>query len=50
MLQTKGRWGSDIGKIYSRLTRRGLVRQSRAMQRRGARDMEQLYPGFTQPA
>lgn len=50
MLQAKGRWGSDIGKIYSRLTRRGLVRQSRAMQRRGARDMEQLYPGFTQPA
>jgi len=50
LLQAKGRWGSDIGKIYARMTRRGLLRSSRAMQRRGARDMEELHPGFVQPA
>ena len=31
MLQAKGRWGSDIARIYNRLTRRGLVKASRAM-------------------
>lgn len=50
MLQAKGRWAGDIGKIYARLTRRGLVRQSRAMQRRGAKDMEEIYEAFAQPA
>ena len=50
MLQAKGRWGSDIGAIYARLTRRGLVRASRAMQGNNARDMEELCPSFVQPA
>ena len=50
MLQAKGRWAGDIGKIYSRLTRRGLVRASRAMQKRGAKDMEEIYDAFAQPA
>jgi hypothetical protein len=50
LLQAKGRWAGDIGKIYARLTRRGLVRASRAMQKRGAKDMEEIYDAFAQPA
>lgn len=50
MLQAKGRWAGDLGKIYSRLTRRGLVRASRAMQHRGSRDMEEIHAAFSQPA
>ena len=42
MLQAKGRWGSDIARIYNRLTRRGLVEASRAMHRHAAKDMEEL--------
>ena len=50
LLQAKGRWSSDVAKIYARLTRRGLVRASRAMQKGGARDMEEIYATFAQPA
>ena len=50
LLQAKGRWAGDLGAIYSRLTRRGLVRASKAMQRRGGRDMEELHAAFAQPA
>ena len=50
LLQAKGRWGGDLGKIYARLTQRGLVRASRAMQRRGAKDMEEIHAAFAQPA
>ena len=50
MLQAKGRWGSDIARIYNRLTRRGLVKASRAMHTKGADDMEELYEEFSQPA
>jgi len=50
MLQAKGRWAGDLGKIYARLTRRGLVRASRAMQHRGSRDMEEIHAAFSQPA
>ena len=50
LLQAKGRWASDIGRIYARLTKRGLVRASHAMQRRGARDMEEIHAAFAQPA
>ena len=46
----KGRWAGDIAKIYNRLTRRGLVRASHAMQGKGARDMEEIYYEFAQPA
>lgn len=50
LLQAKGRWASDIGRIYARMTRRAQLAASRAMQRRGdgSRDMEELFPGFTQ--
>ena len=50
MLQAKGRWAGDLGWLYSRLTRSKLVHQSRAMQKSRARDMEELHPGFAQPA
>jgi len=51
MLQAKGRWGSDIASIYNRLTRRGLVKASRAMQDKTFhRDMEEIYSEFAQPA
>lgn len=50
MLQAKGRWAGDIARIYNRLTRRGLVRASKAMHKRGSLDMEELYADFAQPA
>ena len=50
LLKAKGRWGSDIGKIYSRLTRRALLASSRLMQKANSRDLEELFPNFVQPA
>lgn len=50
LLKAKGRWASDIGAIYARLTRRQLLAASRLMQRGWGRDMEELIPSFTQPA
>ena len=52
LLQAKGRWASDIGRIYARMTRRAQLAASKAMQRSGGggRDMEELFPGFTQAA
>ena len=48
LLQAKGRWSSDIGKIYARMTRRAQLAASELMQRRGGRDLEELCPRFTQ--
>ena len=51
LLQAKGRWAGDLGKIYSRMTRRKQLAVSRGMMRkRTGRDMEELIPGFVQPA
>ena len=50
MLQAKGRWAGDVARIYNRLTRRGLIKASRAMHARGATDMEEIYSTFAQPA
>ena len=50
LLQAKGRWASDIGRIYARMTRRAQLAASRLMQRRGARDLEELFPSFAQAA
>ena len=33
LLQAKGRWASDIGRIYARMTRRAQISASKAMQR-----------------
>jgi hypothetical protein len=48
LLQAKGRWASDVYRIYTRMTRRAQLAASQAMQRRGGRDMEELFPSFTQ--
>ena len=50
LLKAKGRWASDIGKIYARLTRRALLASSRPMQTARARDLEEIFPDFAQPA
>lgn len=51
LLQAKGRWASDIARIYARLTRRAQLLASRAMQRGGAgRDLEELFPSYAQRA
>ena len=48
LLQSKGRWASDIGRIYARMTRRAQLAASRLMQQQGGRDLEELFPNFTQ--
>ena len=50
LLRAKGRWASDIGAIYARLTRRALLAASRLMQKATARDLEEIFPDFVQPA
>lgn len=50
LLQAKGRWGSDIGKIYARMTRKGQIAASALMQQASGRDLEELLTGFVQPA
>ena len=50
LLAAKGRWGSDIGKIYARMTRRAQLRASHLMQAARGRCVEELIPGFTQAA
>lgn len=49
LLQAKGRWSSDIGKIYARMTRRSQLAASRLMQKASGRDIEEIIPDFTQP-
>lgn len=50
LLQAKGRWASDIGKIYARMTRRCQLAASELMQAARGRDLEELLPEFVQPA
>ena len=51
LLQAKGRWSGDLGRIYARTTRRSQLAASRTMMRaRVGRDLEELFPGFVQPA
>lgn len=49
-LQAKGRWASDIGKIYARGTRRSQLETSQLMHRARGRDLEEILPNFSQPA
>ena len=49
LLEAKGRWGSDIAKIYARQTRRMHVAASDMMFRARGRDLEELLPGFCEP-
>ena len=48
LLQAKGRWQSDIGKIYARMTRRAHLAASALMHRSRGRDLEEIIPSFTQ--
>ena len=48
LLQAKGRWGSDIGRIYARMTRRSQLAASKLMQSAKGRDIEELIPNFVQ--
>ena len=51
LLQAKGRWAGDIGRIYARMTRRAQLSASKLIQRgKGGRDLEDIFPDFTQPA
>ena len=48
LLKAKGRWASDIGRIYARMTRRSQLAASRLMHQARGRDLEEIHPGFTQ--
>ena len=50
LLAAKGRWASDIGNIYARMTRKSQLAASRLMQTARGRDLEELLPQFTQGA
>ena len=50
LLQAKGRWASDIGRIYARMTRRCHLAASELMQSAKGRDVEELLPDFVQAA
>ena len=50
LLKAKGRWSSEIGKIYARMTARSLLAASRLMQKAKGRDLEEIMPLFVQPA
>ena len=50
LLAAKGRWGSDLGKIYARMTRRSQLAASRLMQAARGRDVEELIPSYAQAA
>ena len=50
LLQAKGRWQSDIGKIYARMTRRAHIAASRLMYSAKGRDLEEILPDFVQQA
>ena len=50
LLQAKGRWSSDIGKIYARMTRKAQLAVSDMMYECSNRDLEEIMPEFVQPA
>ena len=51
LLQAKGRWASDVGKIYARMTRRAHLAASDLMFTRSTgRDLEEIMPDFCQQA
>ena len=48
IVQHRGRWSSDIYKIYTRITRRAHLSASRMMFEGEGRSMEEIMPSFTQ--
>ena len=50
LLQAKGRWSSDIARIYARMTRRAHLAASDLMFEAKGRDLEELIPEFAEMA
>ena len=50
LLLAKGRWASDIGNIYARMTRKSQLSASKLMHTARGRDIEEIMPQFTQAA
>ena len=50
LLLAKGRWASDIGNIYARMTRKSQLAASKLMHTARGRDIEEIMPQFTQAA
>lgn len=50
LLQAKGRWASDIDKIYARITRWCHLAALELMQKAKGRQVEELLPDFVQAA
>jgi hypothetical protein len=50
LLQAKGRWASDIGRIYAHMTRKAQIAASDIMFGNGSKDLEELFPDFAEPA
>ena len=48
IVQHRGRWSSDIYKIYTRITRRAHLSASRMMFQGDGRSLEEILPNFTQ--
>ena len=48
ILEGKGRWSSDIGRIYTRMTRRMQLAASDMMHTARGRDLEELMPEFVE--
>ena len=49
LLQARGRWSSDIARIYARMTRRAHLAASDLMFNARGRDLEELIPDFVEP-
>jgi hypothetical protein len=49
-LKDRGRWGSDVAFIYARANMRDQLRVSAAVGDADAREMEEMVPGWVQPA
>ena len=50
LLQARGRWSSDIARIYARMTRRAHLAASDLMFNARGRDLEELIPEYVEPA
>ena len=50
LLQARGRWSSDIARVYARMTRRAHLAASDLMFQARGRDLEELIPEFAEPA
>ena len=50
LLQAKGRWSGELGRIYARMTRKSQLAASKTMMSaKLGKDLEELFPGCVQP-